>query len=71
MFIWQVHCQGNFEVGLFQDANDHDTNNISQYRLGLQINGLDRNRLCKTEETWHQNQELSREWWALTEVCST
>jgi hypothetical protein len=33
----------------------HDTNNISQYRLGLQIDSLDGNRLSTTEETWHQN----------------
>jgi len=32
----QVHCQGNFEAGLFQDVTVHNTNNISQYRSGLQ-----------------------------------
>ena len=44
---------------LFQDTIVHDTNNIGQYRLGLQIDSLDTNRLCTTEETWHQNWELS------------
>jgi len=38
-----VHFQSNFEVGLFQDVTDQDTNNIGQYRLGLQIDSLDRN----------------------------
>jgi len=58
---WQVHCQGNFEAGLFQDVTVHDTSNIGQYRLGLQIDSLDRNRLCTAEETQHQNCELSTE----------
>jgi len=39
----------------------HDTDDISQYRLGLQIDGLDGNRLCTTQETQHQNRELSAE----------
>ena len=43
----------NFVVGLFQDATVHDTNNIGQYRLGLQIDSLDRNSLGATEETRH------------------
>jgi len=47
----QVHCQGNSEVGLFQEAIVHDTNTNGQNRLGLQIGSLDRNRLCTTEET--------------------
>jgi len=38
-------------IGLIQDAIDHDTNNIGQYTLCLQIDGLDRNRLRTTEET--------------------
>ena len=56
-----MHCQGNSEVDLFQEATVHDTNNIGQYRLGLQIDSLDTNRLCTTEETRHQNQELLTE----------
>jgi len=32
-----VHCQGNYEAGHFQDATVHDTNNIGQNKLGLQI----------------------------------
>ena len=51
--------QGNFEDDLFQDAIVHDTNNISQYRLALKIDSLGRNRLCSTQEIWHQNWELS------------
>ncbi len=39
----------------------HVTKNIGQYRLGLQIGSLDRNRLCTIEETRHQNRELSAE----------
>ena len=67
-----MHCQGNFEVGLFQDVIDQDTNNISQYRLGLQIDSLDRNCPYTTEETGHQNQELPTErGGALTVVCCT
>ena len=50
-----------FEVGLFQDAIVRDNNNIGKYRLGLQIDSFDRNRLCTTEETRHQNRELSAE----------
>jgi hypothetical protein len=57
----QNDCQGNFEDGNFQEVIVHDTNNIGQYRLGLQIGSLDRNHLCKMEETWYQNQELSTE----------
>jgi len=53
-----VHCQDNFVVGLFQDAIDHDTSNNGQYRLGLQIDSLDRNHLRTTEETTNQNREL-------------
>jgi len=34
---------------------------MSQYRLGRQIDSSDRNRLCTTEETQHQNRELSME----------
>ena len=56
-----MHCQGNFEVGLFQDAIDQDTNNIRQYMLGLQIDSLDRNCLYTTKETGHQNQESPTE----------
>jgi len=48
----QVHCQ---------DTTVHDTNNTGQYWLGLQIDNLVRNRLCTTEETRHQNRELSTE----------
>ena len=44
-----------------QDAIVYDTNHISQYRLGLQIDSLDRTRLCTTEETRHQNRELLTE----------
>ena len=36
----------------------YDTSNIGQYRLDLQIDSLDWNRLCTTEETRHQNREL-------------
>jgi len=57
----QVYCQGNSEVGLFQDATVHDTNNTGQYRLGLQIDHLDRNRLHTTQKTLQQNRELSTE----------
>ena len=46
-----MHCQDNLEVGLFKDVIVHDTNNNGQYRLGLQIDSLDRNHLCTTEET--------------------
>jgi hypothetical protein len=46
---------------LFQDAIDQETNNISQYRLGLQINSLDRDCSRKTEETRDQNQNLLTE----------
>jgi len=38
-----MHCQDNLEVGLFKDVIVHDTNNNGQYRLGLQIDSLDRN----------------------------
>jgi len=34
----------------FRTQTVHDTNNISQYRLGLQIDSLDKNRLCTTGE---------------------
>jgi hypothetical protein len=53
-----VPCQGNFEVGLFQEAIGHDTNNTGQYRLGMQIGSWDRNRLCTTAETRQQNRGL-------------
>jgi len=56
-----VPCQGNFEVGLLQDTTVNDSNDIGQHRLGLQIDSLDRNRLCTTEETQHQNRELLTE----------
>jgi len=56
----QVHCQGNFEVGLFQDTTVHDTNNTGQYRLGLQTDNSDRNRLCTTEETRHQTKNYQQ-----------
>jgi hypothetical protein len=46
-----VHCQGNSEVGLLQEAIVHYTNNIGQYRSGLQIDSLNRYHLCTTEET--------------------
>ena len=39
----------------------HDTNDISRYKLGLQIDSLDRDHSCTTEETQHQNQVLSTE----------
>ena len=48
---------GNFEVCLFQDVIVPDTNNIGQYRLVLQIDSLDRNHLCTSKETGHQNRE--------------
>jgi len=56
----QVHCQGNFEVDLFQDTMVHDTNNIGQYRLGLQIDSLARNYV-QLRKLRHQNRELSTE----------
>jgi hypothetical protein len=56
-----VHFHGNFEVGLFQDATDQDANTIGQYRLGLQIDSVDKNCSCTTKETGHQNQELPTE----------
>ena len=59
--LGKCHCQGSFEVSLFQDAIDYDTNNTRQYGLGMQFDSLDRNCLCPTEETRHQNRELSRE----------
>jgi len=40
-------------------ARYYDTSNFGQYRLGLQIDSLDRNRLCATGQTQHQNRELS------------
>ena len=52
---WQVHCQGNFEAGLFQDVTIHDTSNIGQYRLGLQSDSLGRNHLYTAEETRQQD----------------
>ena len=43
-----MHCKDNFDVGLFQDTMGRDNNNIGQYRLDLQIDSLDKNRLCAT-----------------------
>ena len=67
----KVHCQGNFQVDLFQDAIVHDVNNTGPYSLGLHIDSLDRNRLCTTEKTRHQNRELSTEKRALTGASCT
>jgi hypothetical protein len=60
---WQVQCQGNSEVGFFQEAIVHDTNNIGQYMLGLQIDSSDRNHYVqlrksdtKTENYRHNNE---------------
>jgi hypothetical protein len=55
-----MHCQSNFEVGLFQDAIVRDTNNTGQCKLGLQIDSLGRNRLCTTKETRHQTENYQQ-----------
>ena len=57
-----MQCQANFEVGLFQDTIVHDTNNIGQYRSGLQIDSLDRKyvqlrKLGTKTENYQQNDE--------------
>jgi hypothetical protein len=49
----QVHCQGNLKLVSFR-MHYYNTNNIGQYMLGLQIDSLDGNFLCTTEETQHQ-----------------